>query len=918
MSRWTPVAPPTGHVTSTGTSRWTPVGPAPKKKHHGSFFDKIPGSKIASQTVKDLESVAIHSPGGLYELGKGTVQDVNAAAHGNYSFKHSRAMGTAMAKSTLEDLRHPLRHPGLTALDIWGLASAGAGTAARAGALGKALAEGDAAAIARAAVKRPAPGVRRIGGQQALYSRNALTRRAQKLLDQARERFPETPILGRREASAAGFEGTENRRVSEALARAPGSGLMAAGKKLSASEQYALRIVAEGKSIPERIAFHATQLAGKFGRSKRAHAAQIKDLEAAAQHIDYVDGKPVLKDARLQGIYDQAKNVAAERQRVLEELGFLNPENAAGRISAPGQVVEGTFDAAKAARIAEKDQIPGHLALVDLVPELFGGGDFRVPYTSRAASKALDRALGYRGGVPRAPASVRKMFEGGLLKAGFFRNDTTRLVAESYMEAERFAALLRARDELVHLASDSPEAIPQQFRQAIRLDSLKNKSMPTVIRDFLQRPEELHGKTNPAHWRMFGNAYEAMRNEIFPDMHDVASVPGVKWIDKRLLGGLNEKNPLVGIEGNATGRRWVSAADAINNASRMAILYLKPSYAVPNLLGNLAMNLLQQGFAAPRNLVNAARLSNKLGPEDAALLDSLMGEGFVKAISGDRGVGQSIINKSADFWSKGVDVPFRRASFLHEAHVAGFKTSAQLKALLHDPAHGEALTDITRRANREIIDYARMGPIEKEIIRRVIFFYPWVKGSTMYSARFVAEHPLKAAAVGALGQRGEETQKRDLGDLPSFAEDLIKTGGSSANPTVISPSSFSIFETPASVAIAAKQGLLGNTTPAHELASFLSPVGGAELAALSRHGALGHTYPSKTSPVKIFAEELIHGTPQYSAYRRWTHPNDRKATYPYTHLQTALNYGVFGGLTPHTARKRKLNKRAREEKKGSR
>jgi len=46
----------------------------------------------------------------------------------------------------------------------------------------------------------------------------------------------------------------------------------------------------------------------------------------------------------------------------------------------------------------------------------------------------------------------------------------------------------------------------------------------------------------------------------------------------------------------------LSFIDAVNNATRLAAMYLKPAYGVANLLGNTALNLVQQGWAAPRNL----------------------------------------------------------------------------------------------------------------------------------------------------------------------------------------------------------------------------------------------------------------------------------------------------------------------------
>ena len=72
-----------------------------------------------------------------------------------------------------------------------------------------------------------------------------------------------------------------------------------------------------------------------------------------------------------------------------------------------------------------------------------------------------------------------------------------------------------------------------------------------------------------------------------------------------------------------------------------------------------------------------------------------------------------------------------RSAFLYEARRAGFRDWQAIEKLLTDKGHEAELARVTERANREIIDYSRLGPHEREIIRRVIFFYPWVKGSTV-------------------------------------------------------------------------------------------------------------------------------------------------------------------------------------------
>src|SRR5262245_22157903 len=88
---------------------------------------------------QDLTDAGIYAPYGLYHAGESVSKDMGAAWRGDFSFKHSGELGKQIALSTYQDIRHPLRHPGYTFLDALSLLSAGAGTAVRVGAAGKAF-----------------------------------------------------------------------------------------------------------------------------------------------------------------------------------------------------------------------------------------------------------------------------------------------------------------------------------------------------------------------------------------------------------------------------------------------------------------------------------------------------------------------------------------------------------------------------------------------------------------------------------------------------------------------------------------------------------------------------------------------------------------------------------------------------------
>jgi hypothetical protein len=120
------------------------------------------------QTGADLTNAGIYAPYGIYEAGKAGYLDVDQLNRGQLP-THTAGLAAAMAKSTATDLRHPLRHPGLTLLDALAVASAGAGSVARVGAAGSAFrAAGEAGIAERAAAagsELAAPAVEDVGKQ---------------------------------------------------------------------------------------------------------------------------------------------------------------------------------------------------------------------------------------------------------------------------------------------------------------------------------------------------------------------------------------------------------------------------------------------------------------------------------------------------------------------------------------------------------------------------------------------------------------------------------------------------------------------------------------------------------------------------------------------------------------------------------
>ena len=111
---------------------------------------------VGSGTSRGLYRGITGLPTGVYMAGRGVGHDVGQAAHGDLSFKRSRAIGKAMAQATARDFTHFGEGGDLSGptLDFLALLSAGGGGVSRISAAGKA---GKAASYANKAARIPRP-----------------------------------------------------------------------------------------------------------------------------------------------------------------------------------------------------------------------------------------------------------------------------------------------------------------------------------------------------------------------------------------------------------------------------------------------------------------------------------------------------------------------------------------------------------------------------------------------------------------------------------------------------------------------------------------------------------------------------------------------------------------------------------------
>lgn len=903
----------------------TSSGPAPgfvpdrpaKPKRRGGVLGAL--SRIPGAFATDIYNAAVGTPAGLYYAGKAIVepayQDIRHGPRSRQA-KEARARLNAAAKavatSTIEDFRHPLRHPGDTALDVLGLASLGAGTAARAGAVSKAVRAGEegstVARAAKALATRPKPGTRALRANgltvEVPAARSALGRAGQRGLDKTIERGVRKNPAGARaryQQRRVGKALAEQTRTAERIHNAQAAALQAAGRKLTPEEQYALRVVAEEAPLGERIAAQRKRVAqAKSGLERKRHRRRLLLLKGARKYLVSAEGRPAFKPgSKLADVYERMHQLVGSDEQLAKDLGLLTDEIVAGRKTAAGRVALGATFEDGAFVGAEHFRPTGQATFVPDIEQ-------------RAGRSGRIGQLGAQGtvGQPRSP--IPHGFTGANKRAAAEPLDTTRTVAERSLALGRYARLRSLRGQLVQAATDVPQHADDV---AIRLDNLGSGPLPKQARRFVDNPDELALLPEEAQ----ASAFERVRKRlVFGDANDIRAMSPddaaefrrlaekglVGWVPRRLLGDLAKPHaPLQATIGRTPTAVW----DSINDASKLAALYLKPAYAAPNILGNMFLTLVQQGFAAPRNIARACRLQWRLGADATARIDSIMGEGFAAALRGhSTGPLSDATALAANVWSKGVDLPFRRASFLYEARHEGFKSAAQLRRLLDSPQLRPTLERVSQRANRALIDYGRLSSRERELVRRIIYFYPWVKGSTLYAGHLLVNHPGQAAALGTLGAYGQQRASEELGPHPSYLAGAFPTRFGLVNPAAAA-----ILQTPAQVGQAVA-GLGGRSSgDVGDIANFITPALALALNYAARRNTFSGREYGRAGFGTVAADTLLGGLPQKrlldvlrgTSQARLFPPDPRSALLQY----------LFGGIAPRPYDKARMRELAERE-----
>jgi len=794
------------------------------------------------------------------------------------------------------------------------------------------------------------------------YSKSAQSRAVQKAVDKVREKGAAKPKANTRLSNTRVSALNRNnkqfakanqriQRIEFDLANIPANQLkaldartaMGMGKsKVSDAQWVAVRTVMEQthpdlyiKKFRESLA----EIQGKPGKAAQVNELrrQIRTYEQSKRYVnpDPVDATiPVLADARLQKLLDKGVETAnAATERMVSE-GWLDPTQALNRESAVGRILRGAeYVDEKYAKLA-LDEARAVVAAGDTSQEALGavaaaekmwnqrgslvGAESapmalaRVPFKLSGRDQFLENLKNMGGGGmvgnTQTPGRLKK-FSGGILEKGGGTNRVGKIIAQDAIEANRFTVSERARQVARQIGSPDPKDFPEGTKLVgVRMGPRKltpeeSDRVKNIIAGYSEKPT-----LTRAEEAEIRRLEKADFDDLFVETQVYQPIEGINWVPKNALGSLT-RAPAAAIESEGI-RAFVGAIDTLNNAQKFAVLYAKLGYIAPNLIGNAALNLVQQGPFMARNLTATFKIA-KSDPELFAAIKTAMGEGLFGSTFGGLGpvkVTSAAVNAGSRLFGKITDTPFRVSSFVHEAAARGIKSRADLNKLFKDPAMRDKLYEIVIEANNDIIDYSRLGQIEQRWIRRMVFFYPWVKGSTRYAGRFVKEHPGQQAFLNHLGNFGSEYQRQVLGDLPSFAEGLVPVSDKpSAFPRVFDVAGVTPFSTPfdtgrdlARFVQGDASGLVSALTPAvgaiNTVANGTNRLGYNPRDEGNFETALGDQY--KNIPLKLFIERMFADGPSGGLYQR--------------SKRDALMNILIGGPATKTADKAKLNQYARE------
>jgi hypothetical protein len=500
-------------------------------------------------------------------------------------------------------------------------------------------------------------------------------------------------------------------------------------------------------------------------KNHRQRIADLKLAEAALQN----------PSERFRRALELTRKVIAEQEELkIRELG-LSPFTATARVAATGQVIRGEMS------------VPG-------LGQPKTDTAFYLPFVPHGKRSKFGRDRGaapaaqfgdFGVPVPRNLPELTHVFEGRTIRAGNYRVDATNLAADAYGRTVRAVTVKNEYDTLLK-ASKKTEAEVGTYAVPIRTTA----AVPDKLREILETIES--GRFSPKEAAALSDEELGLLHKaLFPNRAELSrdEVKNVRWVDSRLIDQ-RHLNVRAGVGPGSKAASW------INEPLRAMYLYLRPAYAV-NFLGNGAMAVFEQGFYAPGNFAKALAMDRGWLPEPVAFaIDEAIGQGKARSYTADF----VATKKLAEAWAHLTDLHWRRSALLHELAKLGYKRPEDIARVMLDSADENLRrhrVEAVRRANKSMVEFDNLTWFERNTLRHIIFVYPWVSRSLVWSLRAIVNHPIKADLLVRMGEEAE--QDAEWQEVLSKAPDWFKRSGyfpvswEGGRPKVVNASSVNTF-----------------------------------------------------------------------------------------------------------------------------
>lgn len=394
-----------------------------------------------------------------------------------------------------------------------------------------------------------------------------------------------------------------------------------------------------------------------------------------------------------------------------------------------------------------------------------------MPFVSAAKRKKLPQhtlrgsRLNMFGGLGRKNRrqvfpEVYHEFTGAAIIAGDYRIDATGLVGEALGNAVQGAFRMSQYRALLEQAT--PNRKSQYDRPILKPDA---DGWPDEVKAFLLRPDEGQVTKQDA-IALSRQDWQDMQRHLYPgEPKDgqwtvpAGQLDSVLWVDERMLAASAQKPPL--------SSAFVRGLEAGQSIFRVPSLYLKPSYLL-NLLSNQVTALITTGPLAP--VYTARALFHKQWMDDSTwnFFAESVGVGKFGSYVDETFSGRQS-RRIAHFWNRLTDQHARVGAALYHAEKLGYKTPDDLRKLVEaarrdpDSKAFEDLLEIKDRTNKDMVQVDNLTWVEQNVVRHVLYVYPWRRGQAVWSLRALVEHPIKAEVVLALGTESGEEIVDELG-----------------------------------------------------------------------------------------------------------------------------------------------------------